>query len=104
MSLQIRPQEIESRKIVGHLDGNDVYQIGLKGGLFVIATMRGLRMEVIGTGPHHVVAKSVARKLHPHLVITELLKSEEMPEAHFSRIVPYYMDLTGQLNKLAQNG
>lgn len=101
MSLQIRPQEVSSRKVVGHMDGADVYQIGLKGGLFILATMKKGLLEVIGSGPHPVVAKAVAKKINPHLVITELLKSETLPESQYIRMVPFYTDLTRDLNTLA---
>ena len=101
MSLSVKPQEINSRKIIGHMDGHDVYQIGLKGGLYIMATMKGAQLEVLATGPHPVVMKHVGRRLHPHLVITELLKSEALPESQFIRLVPFYTDLTGQLNTLA---
>lgn len=101
MSLSIKPQEVSRKKVIGHLDGNDVYQIDLKGGLFIMARVKGAQLEVLASGPHPVVMKAVGAKLHPHLVITELLKSEALPESQYSRLMPFYTDLTGRLNTLA---
>lgn len=101
MSLSVKPQEISTKKIIGHMDGHDVYQLGLKGGLFIMAMTKNGQLEVLATGPHPTVMKHVGRKLHPHLVITELLKSEALPESQYVRMVPFYTDLTGQLNKMA---
>lgn len=101
--LNILPQEISTKKVVGELDGSPVYQLGLKGGLFILAKVKGAQLELIGSGPHHLVAKAVAKKMHPNLVITELLKSEGITEQHYARIVPYYVDLTNKLNS-ALNG
>jgi hypothetical protein len=99
--LSVKPQEVDTRKQIGNIDGSPVYQIGLKGGLFIIARVKGAGLDIMASGPHPTVAKHIAKKLFAHLNITELLKSEEMPEANFARLVPYYMDLTRQLNKLA---
>ena len=102
--LQVKPQEVSSKKVIGNIDGASVYQIDLKGGLYIIARVKGVGLDIMASGPHPTVAKHIAKKLHPHLNITELLKSEEIPEAHFARIVPYYLNLTNQLNDLARNG
>lgn len=98
--MNILPQEVANRRIIGSLDGQDVYQIGLKGGLFILAKASKGQLEVIGSGPHRLVAQHVARKLHPRLIITELLKSEGVQEAHFIRQVPYYVELTNRLNSV----
>ena len=102
--LHVKPQEVQDKKVIGNIDGNPVYQIGLKGGLCIIARMKGQGLDIMASGPHPTVAKHIAKKLFAHLNITELLKSEEIPEAHFARIVPYYLNLTNQLNDLARNG
>ena len=101
MSLNIQPQEIIGRpKEIGHLDGNPVFQISLKGGLYIIATPNKSGVKILGTGPHRVVAKHVAKKLNPHLVITELMKSEEIEIIYFDRLIPFYSDLTNPPNPI----
>lgn len=102
MSLDIQPQEIQgSPKEIGHLDGKPVFQIALKGGLFLIATPNGSSVKILGSGPHRVVAKHIAKKLHPNLVITELLKSEQLNINTFERLIPYYTDMVNKLNQFA---
>lgn len=102
--LNIQPQEVQNKRVVGTLDGKDVYQIGLKGGLFILARTDGVaKLEIIGSGAHAAVAKYIAKKLHPRLIITELLKSEGVQEAHYISQVPFYVDLTKKLNS-ALNG
>ena len=101
--MNILPQEVANRKIVGSLDGKDVYQIGLKGGLFILAKTNGAQLEIIGSGAHRLVAHHVAKKLYPRLIITELMKSEGVQEAHYISQVPFYVDLTKKLNS-ALNG
>ena len=98
--LSVQPQEISKKKQIGHLDESPVYQLDLKGGLYVIIKAKeGGSVELLGSGAHHLVAKAVAKKIHPRLVITELMKSEGIEPSHFERLVPYYVNMTNELNK-----
>lgn len=96
----IKPQEIAGKKEIGNLDGKPVYEISLKGGLYIIATPNGNGVKVLGSGPHPVIAKHIARKINPNLTITELMKSEELEIRYFERLVPYYTQMVHNLNAL----
>jgi hypothetical protein len=98
--MQIKPQDIKAQKQIGHMEGRPVFQIGLKGGLFLLATLnKSGNIEIMGSGPHQTVARHIAKKLHPQMVITELAKSEELEERTYVNLVPFYVNLTDRLNK-----
>lgn len=93
--MQVNENEIEYKKKVGKLDGCPVYEIGLRGGLHLILSVRGGRSEVLGAGPHKAVARFVSKKKTENKIeFTDLSKSDHIEPEHFQDILPYYEALT----------
>jgi len=98
--MQIRPQEIDYKKDIGTLDGNPVIELGLKGGLHIVLTTNGPRIDYLGVGPHRAVARFMAKKRRPDIQISELSKSEDVSPEHFQHLMPQYESMLGQLSLL----
>ena len=88
--MDIRPQEIDSTKTIGTLDGHPVVEVATKGGYHLVCQLRGRAIEYLGNGPHRAVARFIAKKHHRGLKITELSKSEDLDPATFMHMVPRY--------------
>lgn len=82
------------KKVIGTLDGGQVFEIGLRGGLHIICGTRGRKVEYLGVGPHRAIARHIAKKHAPDLKITELEKSEQVRVEHFADLLPTYEHLT----------
>lgn len=96
--MNIRPQEIDYKKKIGTLKGNPVIEIGLKGGYHLICSTKGNEIEYLGAGPHRAVARHIAKKRSPDLMITELSKGDYVEPSHFEHLVPHYEAMTESLN------
>jgi hypothetical protein len=96
--MNIPKEQIELRKKAGKVKGKDVYHIKTRGGFHVMALSTG---EVIGTGPHRVVARAVAQKFEPDVVWSELSKSDDFyPLETYEHYLPKYEEVTKQMQAL----
>jgi len=95
--MQIRPQEIDYKKDIGTLDGRPVIELGLKGGLHLVLTTHGPKIDYLGVGPHRAVARFMAKKRQPNILFTELSKADDVAPEHFQHLVPQYEAMLGQL-------
>lgn len=96
----ISSKEISYKKKIGH-DGSDpVFEIGLIGGLHMIVKAKDGKTETLGAGPHRAVARHIAMRKAPGLVLTELNKSEDLDPSLFQDMLPKYEALTDALNSL----
>lgn len=100
--MNIRPQEIDYKKNIGSLKGRPVIEIGLKGGYHLICSLKGGSVEYLGAGPHRAVARHIAKKRAPDMMITEISKSDHVDTAHFVHLVPHYEGMTDQLNNASK--
>ncbi len=97
----ITPDQIAYRKKVGKLGDAQVMEIGLIGGLHLIAKARpGGKTEILGAGPHRAVARHIAKKRNPEIEFTELNKSDHIEPIFFENLLPRYEGLTDELIKL----
>lgn len=94
--MQIRPQEIDYKKDIGTLDGVPVIELGLKGGLHIVLTARGHKIDYLGVGPHRAVARFMAKKRRPDIQITELSKADDVSPEHFQHLMPQYEAMLAQ--------
>ena len=94
---QISAKQIKYRKKVGKTDDNDdVYEIGLIGGLHLIVRAKGARSEIMGAGPHRAVARHIASQ-KTNISFNDLRKSEEVAVEHFADVLPDYEALTERM-------
>ena len=80
--LELEPRQISSHTKVGKVGDDSVFHICTKGGLHVYARLTGKKVHVLGAGQHQALARHLARKEEPRMVLTELQKSEEPLMAH----------------------
>ena len=84
--MQIQQQEIDYREKIGETeDGNPVMELGLKGGLHIVCSVRGPKIDYLGVGPHRAVARYLAKKRQPSIRLTALAKSDWVDPACFSK-------------------
>lgn len=88
-------------RIIGHTDdGDDVFEVCTKGGLIMVATKKGSKMNTLGVGPHRGIARYIAgQKMGKSLHITELSKSETSVVKSCQNLSEYW-SLTDRLNSL----
>jgi hypothetical protein len=95
----IQPQEIDYREKIGETeDGNPIMELGLKGGLHIVCSVRGPKIDYLGVGPHRAVARYLAKKRQPSIRLTSLAKSDWVDPACFQDIVPKYEEITDAFN------
>jgi hypothetical protein len=96
--MQIRRQDIKSKDKIGTLKGRPVFEIACKGGYHVICSPNGPRIDYLGAGPHRAVARFIAKKTAPDLVINELSKGDWVDPEAYMHLVPDWVETTAALN------
>lgn len=99
--MDLRPEDIARKQVVGWLGGCPVYALETTGGYNMILVLRNGRLEPLAFGPHDGLVKGIAKKREPSLQFTQLEKSDDAVD-HNSRIFQRYERLTGELR--AQRG
>jgi hypothetical protein len=89
--------EIELKKRVGKLKGQDVWYVKSKGGLHLVSKGSG---EVIGAASHRAIARHIAEKSEPDIEWTELSKSDHYAPSDFEHLIPTYEELTKRIRQL----
>lgn len=98
--MDIPTEQIAYKKKVGKLDGNPVIELATTGGLHLVVTARGGKVETLGTGPHRAVARHIAKKRQPEIQWTELAKADHVEEVYMTPVLPKYEALTLEMRKL----
>ncbi len=99
----VTEKHIASKKRIGTLEGKPVVELMTSGGLYMVVMNKNGAVDVLGTGPHRGVARFLAKKREPKLVVTELSKSDWLDEAAILSVAPKYEALTEQFNRLARD-
>lgn len=93
--MNISPEEVAYRKKVGTLEGDPVFEVGLKGGLHLLFARRGGKFQTLGAGPHRAVARFIAKKkTEDKIEFSDLSKADHIEPEHFADILPEYEALT----------
>lgn len=96
---KISAKQVKYKKKVGQTEDNDdVYEIGLIGGLHLIVKAKGNRSEIMGAGPHRAVARHIATQ-KTKINFNDLRKSEEVSVELFADVLPDYEALTERMRK-----
>lgn len=101
-ALDIKPDDVKSRRRIGSVGKHAVYHIACKGGYNLIMTPGhgdGIpKNGVLAAGPHPAVARFVAQKSFPELRITELSKSwADLSRAEMQEMLPEARRVTAAL-------
>jgi hypothetical protein len=102
--MNITEKHIASKKRIGSLKGRPVVEVLTTGGLHLVVTEEGGKLKTLGTGPHRAVARWVAQKREPDLLVTELSKSDFVDERAILSVAPRYEALTDRFNALLDRG
>ena len=98
---QIQPKHLEGKpKIIGKIDGQDMFQLKTKGGLYIITKAKGKNFEMISCGPHPAVARAIVNKKYDKVEFTSLSKADHVDEAHYALLLPEYETITERLRDL----
>lgn len=94
--MQIDAKQLAYKKQVGTLKSKPVWELATKGGLHMLISADGAggNAKVLSTGPVRAVARYIAEKREPDLILNELSKSEEMDPYTFLSVVPQYEAIT----------
>jgi len=98
--MNVTERHIESKKRIGTLRGQAVIEVKTTGGLYMVVCNKSGGIETLGTGPHRAVARFIAQKREPTLVVTELSKSDYLDEAAIRSVLAKYEQITDQLREL----
>lgn len=91
--------QVSHKRQIGKLGSDPVWEIATIGGLHLVVAMRKGKAETLGIGPHRAVARFLAEKREPTLVIHELAKSDYVDPKYFAHLVDDYGQLTLRLRK-----
>ena len=71
--------QVATRARCGHIDEDPVFQIATKGGFHLVVRVRkaARTTETLGAGSNFSIARHIAEKQHPKLVLSGLRKSED---------------------------
>lgn len=98
--MDIQEKHIATKKRIGTLKGQPVVEILTKGGFYLVVTQKNGRLETLGTGPLRAVARYIATKREPSMMVTELSKSDHLDEASILSVYPRYLAITNLMNDL----
>ncbi len=99
--MNLRPGEIASRKQIGALNGAPVFELTTTGGYHIVVAIKKDKIDQLGVGPRRAVARFLARKANPELLINALAKSEQLDIAEFEPVLPYWENFGAQLRARA---
>lgn len=88
--VNLTANHIEYRKQIGTLQGKPVFEIGTTGGLHLVVVAKAAGIETIGAGSHSAIARHIAKKKAPEMILTSLAKSEHVDPSCFAHLLPQW--------------
>jgi len=99
--MQIEKKHLAGKpKKIGTLDGDSVVELATTGGLHLVAIARGGKTEILGAGPHRAIARHIAQKKEPSMVLSELSKADHVPYEVMEPLLEKYEEETAYLRYL----
>lgn len=92
--MQIEPNHIAYKKLVGKLNDKKIFELRTTGGLNMIVVADVGKSEVLGVGPHRAIARHIAKKKCQDIEWTELSKSDHLEPQYYEHLLPTYEALT----------
>ena len=96
--INIKPEHVETKKIVGRLGTNKVFHILTTGGLHMIIVAKSVP-ETLGLGSHRCISRHLAQKREPNIVWTDLEKADFIPLEFYQDQLPKYEALTEEFRR-----
>ena len=92
--MDIKKEQIASKKIIGKHKGNPVYELVTKGGLNMIVIQKSDgSAEFLGAAAHQAVSQYIAEGKYKDIEWTELSKSEGIPPLVLKEIAKEWEEL-----------
>lgn len=98
--MNIPAAQIQYRRPVGRSGSRSVYQVGVIGGLHLVAAHGAGGLEILGAGSHPAVARFNAKRQAPDLEFDDLAKSEPYELADYQHLIDQYWQVTQDLRAL----
>lgn len=96
-NIKLDENQVESKKKIGSKDGNPVWQIVTKGGLYVNAIAKGGKFDILGTGPHPAIARHISENRLQGIHWSGLSKSDFVPLCDYESMLPEFIELTDRM-------
>ncbi len=100
MALNLTPVHIKSKRPIGKLKTNPIFEVLTTGGLYLNILGKGGEFEVIATGPHQGVARYIAEQRYPDIQWNELSKSDFVEFVEIAYLLPKYEEFTDRIRSL----
>lgn len=89
--MNVPQNQISYRKRIGRVGSKSVIEIGLTGGLKIVGSQGSNgKITILGAGSHRAIARLLAKKSEPEIVIDELEKSEEVNPKDIEDLLPFW--------------
>jgi hypothetical protein len=96
--MDVTPQHVSYRKQIGLFKGNPVFEVATTGGFHIIVGRKDGCTHTFGTGSHRAIARHIAKKREPDLLITEMSKADFVDPRAYQHLLPQYEELTDRFN------
>ena len=98
--MNISKDQLQYRKRIGHIGSRSVIEVGVIGGLKIVALQESNgKLKTLGAGSHRAIARFLAKKAEPSMEIDELEKSDEVNINDFKDLLPFWQDVTNNMNR-----
>ena len=98
--MNISKDQLQYRKRIGHIGSRSVMEVGVIGGLKIVALQESNgKLKTLGAGSHRAIARFLAKKAEPSMEIDELEKSDEVNINDFKDLLPFWQDVTNNMNR-----
>jgi len=97
--MNLEKKHISTKQRIGHLDDADVFHIATSGGLHMVVAVQKDKgtYRTLGAGPHIGIARFLAEKAEPNMVVDKLLKSDSLSIHEMAEYLPDARVLTRKL-------
>ena len=95
--MQLDERHIAKKRRIGHVGDDDVYHVATTGGLHLMIAVNKTKKgsyKTLGAGPHEGIARFLAEKNEPQMVVDELAKSEPLPATVMAAHLPLARRIT----------
>lgn len=96
--MNISKDQLQYRKRIGHIGSRSVIEVGVIGGLKIVALQESSgKLKTLGAGSHRAIARFLAKKAEPSMEIDELEKSDEVNPNDFKDLLPFWQTVTNNM-------
>ena len=96
--MNISKDQLQYRKRIGHIGSRSVIEVGVIGGLKIVALQESNgKLKTLGAGSHRAIARFLAKRAEPSMEIDELEKSDEVNINDFKDLLPFWQDVTNNM-------